>query len=71
MSVIVVFLRPLGLRLRKVRTPQGAMPRNPAGISGRDTRGQKVEMLSDGECHRKQTALERGNAPRGKGEKVG
>ncbi len=37
---------------RKVRTPKGAMPRNP-GPCGRDTRGRKVERPFDGQCHRK------------------
>ncbi len=37
---------------RKVRTPKGAMPRNP-GLCGRDTRGRKVERPFDGQCHRK------------------
>ena len=37
---------------RKVRTPKGAMPRNP-GSCGRDTRGRKVERPFDGQCHRK------------------
>ena len=36
---------------RKVRTPQGVMPRN-SGLTG-DTRGRKVGRLSDGKCHRK------------------
>ena len=39
-------------RERKVRTPKGAVPRNP-GLFGRDTRGRKVERLFDGQCHRK------------------
>ncbi len=50
-------------RGRKVRTPKGAMPRNP-GLFGRDTRGRKVERLSDGQCHRKQTAVIRTIAAR-------
>ena len=37
---------------RKVRTPKGAMPRNPC-LCGRDTRGRKVERPFDGQCHRK------------------
>src|SRR5882672_8077813 len=44
-------------RGRKVRTPEGAMPRNP-GRKDRDTRGRKAERLFDGQCHRKQTAAE-------------
>ena len=44
---------PLGAsQKRKVRTPKGAMPRNP-GLCGRDTRGRKVERPFDGQCHRK------------------
>ena len=39
-------------RGRKVRTPKGAMPRNP-GSFGWDTRGRKVERPSNGQCHRK------------------
>ena len=39
-------------RERKVRTPKGAMPRNP-GSSGWDTRGRKVKRPFDGQCHRK------------------
>ena len=39
-------------RERKVRTPKGAMPRNP-GLCGRDTRGRKVKRPFDGQCHRK------------------
>jgi len=38
-------------RKRKVRTPQGVMPRN-SGLAG-DTRGRKVGRLFDGKCHRK------------------
>ena len=37
---------------RKVRTPKGAMPRNPSPFDW-DTRGREVERLSDGQCHRK------------------
>src|SRR5208282_6894576 len=43
-------------RKRKVRTPKGAMPRNPS-LFDWDTRGRKVERVSDGQCHRKQTAF--------------
>ena len=39
-------------RKRKVRTPKGAMPRNPSPFDW-DTRGREVERLSDGQCHRK------------------
>ena len=39
-------------RKRKVRTPKGAMPRNPSPFDW-DTRGRRVERLSDGQCHRK------------------
>ena len=38
-------------RGRKVRTPQGAMPRN-LRRRAEDTRGRKVERLFDGKCHR-------------------
>ena len=38
-------------RKRKVRTPQGVMPRN-SGLAG-DRRGRKVGRLFDGKCHRK------------------
>ncbi len=38
-------------RKRKVRTPQGVMPRN-SGLAG-DIRGRKVGRLFDGKCHRK------------------
>ena len=42
-------------RRRKVRTPPGAMPRNPDFVG--DTRGRNAERHFDGECHRKQTAV--------------
>ena len=50
---------------RKVRTPQGAMLRNP-GSFGRDTRRRHVSRRVDGQCHRKQTAGRKS----GDGEKV-
>ena len=62
---------------RKVRTPQGAMPRNfwppPQGGGPGDTRGRKVERLFDGQCHRKlnrQLRTFRNESSEGKGEKV-
>src|ERR1035438_412002 len=39
-------------RKRKVRTPKGAMPRNPSPFDW-DTRGREAERLFDGQCHRK------------------
>jgi hypothetical protein len=50
-------------RERKVRTPKGAMPRNP-GLFGWDTRGRKVETPSDGKCHRKSNRRRRKPAVR-------
>ena len=45
-------IAPGASRGRKVRTPQGVMPRNP-GLFGWDILGRKVGRLSDGKCHRK------------------
>ena len=45
-------IAPGASRGRKVRTPQGVMPRNP-GPFDRDTRGRRVGRLFDGKCHRK------------------
>jgi hypothetical protein len=45
-------IAPGASRGRKVRTPQGVMPRNSSRFDW-DTRGRKVGRLSDGKCHRK------------------
>jgi len=55
-SILTLVLEGRGIALgasrgRKVRTPQGVMPRN-SGLAG-DTRGRKVGRLFDGKCHRK------------------
>ena len=45
-------IAPGASRGRKVRTPQGAMLRNPGPFDW-DTRRRKVGRLADGKCHRK------------------
>ena len=51
-------------RERKVRTPQGSMPR-------KNPRRAGAQVPVDGKCHRKQTAAARLDRRRGKGEKAG
>jgi len=45
-------IAPGASRGRKVRTPLGAMPRNPS-LFDWDTRGRSAVRLADGKCHRK------------------
>ena len=54
---------------RKVRTPQGAMPRNLGLCEPGYTRARTLKGGRDGQCHRKQTAS--GFRAGGKGEKAG
>jgi len=51
-------------RERKVRTPQGSMPRKKPRRAG-------AKVPADGKCHREYTAAMRSNGRCGKGEKAG